>query len=507
MSKLLAYPGQLLQKLFGSYVVMLTLGGFIGVSLLAMLLGVGGLVVLRQSDMIMPGVETVGVDIGGLSQAAATQVLAENWQRRRLTLHQTNQSISVSPGELGIVLDIPATVRNAHQHGRSQGTLLDALSPTRIAPVWFIDPAAVDAGLARLAVDFHVPAQDADLRIVDGQVQVMPAVPGQALDVAATRQNLVENLNTVIAEGRLPVTLKRVPPQRDDVRAARAAAEAMLDKSLTLQMYDPIRNETTRDIMPASTWSTWIEFSIDAGGNLQWRVQPERARQTLSAPHDALGPGRYIDTETALGQIETALQMPEPRITLRAYHHPQQHTVQTGETLSSIARDYGMPYPWLQEANPALDDRLVPGQNITVPSPDVMLPLPVVTHKRIVVSISSQRMWAYEYGNLVWEWPVSTGIASSPTSPGVFQIQSHEINAYASTWDLWMPHFMGIYRPVPSSGFMNGFHGFPTRDGHNLLWTGDLGRPVTYGCILLSNDNARTLFDWAEAGVVVEVRS
>ena len=64
-------------------------------------------------------------------------------------------------------------------------------------------------------------------------------------------------------------------------------------------------------------------------------------------------------------------------------------------------------------------------------------------------------------GQLKWEWPASTGIDSSPTAPGVFQIQSHEPNAYAGNWDLWMPSFMGIYRPVPTSEFMNGFHGFP----------------------------------------------
>jgi lipoprotein-anchoring transpeptidase ErfK/SrfK len=87
----------------------------------------------------------------------------------------------------------------------------------------------------------------------------------------------------------------------------------------------------------------------------------------------------------------------------------------------------------------------------------------------------------------------------------VFQIQTHEPNAYASNWDLWMPHFMGIYRPVPSSDFMNGFHGFPTRGGSTLLWTGDLGHPVTYGCILISSANAAALYEWAEEGVVVEV--
>jgi lipoprotein-anchoring transpeptidase ErfK/SrfK len=166
-----------------------------------------------------------------------------------------------------------------------------------------------------------------------------------------------------------------------------------------------------------------------------------------------------------------------------------------------------MPYPWIQQANPGVSDGLFVGQTLTIPSPDELLPLPVVANKRIVVSISQQRMWAYENGTLVWDWPTSTGIDESPTSPGVFQIQTHETNAYAGNWNLWMPYFMGIYRPVPTSDFMNGFHGFPTRDGQNLLWTSSLGHQVTYGCLLVSTDNARLLYDWAEAGVVVEIQS
>jgi lipoprotein-anchoring transpeptidase ErfK/SrfK len=116
-------------------------------------------------------------------------------------------------------------------------------------------------------------------------------------------------------------------------------------------------------------------------------------------------------------------------------------------------------------------------------------------------------MWVYESGGPKWEWLVSTGIESSPTAPGVFQVQTHEENAYASNWKLWMPYFIGIYRPVPTSDFLNGFHGFPTRGGSALLWTGNLGQPVTYGCILISTDNAIALYGWAQDGVVVEIRN
>ncbi len=115
-------------------------------------------------------------------------------------------------------------------------------------------------------------------------------------------------------------------------------------------------------------------------------------------------------------------------------------------------------------------------------------------------------MWAYENGATKWEWVISTGISDSPTWPGIFQIQTHDGTAYAGNWNLWMPSFMGVYRPVPTSEFMNGFHGFPSRNGSQILWTSNLGAPITYGCILLSSTNAELLYDWAEEGVVVEIQ-
>jgi lipoprotein-anchoring transpeptidase ErfK/SrfK len=99
---------------------------------------------------------------------------------------------------------------------------------------------------------------------------------------------------------------------------------------------------------------------------------------------------------------------------------------------------------------------------------------------------------------------ISTGIDRSPTIPGVYQVQTHELNAYASVWGLYMPHFMGIYEGWP--GFMNGIHGLPTLSGGRRLWAGSLGRPVSYGCIILDLQAAEDLYNWAENGVVVEIR-
>ena len=231
-----------------------------------------------------------------------------------------------------------------------------------------------------------------------------------------------------------------------------------------------------------------------------------QAQDFLTAQAQSLGDNRFVDVAGLVTAVSEAIKTQNTAVDLRIYHHAQQHVVQSGETFASIGRAYGMPYPWIQQANPGVADGLFVGQTLTIPSPDDLLPLPAITNKRIVVSISQQRMWAYENGAILWDWPASTGIDDSPTSPGVFQIQTHETNAYAGNWDLWMPYFMGIYQPVPTSDFMNGFHGFPTRDGQNLLWTSSLGHQVTYGCILVSTENATQLYNWAEEGVIVEIQ-
>jgi lipoprotein-anchoring transpeptidase ErfK/SrfK len=144
------------------------------------------------------------------------------------------------------------------------------------------------------------------------------------------------------------------------------------------------------------------------------------------------------------------------------------------------------------------------GQTLTIPSKDDLLPLPVVASKRIVISISEQRLWMQQDGGTIAKHIISTGIDRSPTQPGIFQVQSHDPNAYASVWDLHMPDFLGIYEAWP--GFMNGIHGLPTLSNGQRLWANILGRPASYGCIILDLKASQQLYDWAEDGVVVEIQ-
>lgn len=122
--------------------------------------------------------------------------------------------------------------------------------------------------------------------------------------------------------------------------------------------------------------------------------------------------------------------------------------------------------------------------------------------KYILVDISEQHMYVYDGDALTYSFVASTGM-NNATRVGTFAVQSKIPNAYGSTWNIWMPSWLGIYW---SGGLENGIHALPILPNGATLWEGYLGRPVSYGCVVLGTYEAQVLYDWAEIGTPVEIQ-
>jgi lipoprotein-anchoring transpeptidase ErfK/SrfK len=122
--------------------------------------------------------------------------------------------------------------------------------------------------------------------------------------------------------------------------------------------------------------------------------------------------------------------------------------------------------------------------------------------KYILVDISEQHMYVYEGDALIWSFVASTGMGNS-TRIGTFAVQSKIPSAYGSTWNIWMPNWLGIYW---SHGLENGIHALPILPSGAILWEGWLGTPVSYGCVVLGTYESQLLYDWAEIGTPVEIQ-
>jgi lipoprotein-anchoring transpeptidase ErfK/SrfK len=123
--------------------------------------------------------------------------------------------------------------------------------------------------------------------------------------------------------------------------------------------------------------------------------------------------------------------------------------------------------------------------------------------RMVVVGIAEQRMLVFEGKRQVFDFVVSTGEPGSDTAIGEFEIQNKIEMANGNTWNLDMPYWLGIYWAGP---LQNGIHALPiVRHTGYKLWDGYLGQRVSYGCVILGDEDAAKLYEWAEVGTKVKI--
>lgn len=185
------------------------------------------------------------------------------------------------------------------------------------------------------------------------------------------------------------------------------------------------------------------------------------------------------------------------------------HRVQAGESLGTIAKRYGTTARALAQANPLDDPSLiVPGQELVIAPPTlaeqaglstavdgdgyhIHTNFPTTTEKWIDVDLSEQRVVAYAGTQPVRSFIVSTGLPGTPTVTGTFRIWAKTTiqdmsggnraagNYYYLRDVQWVQYFYKDYA----------FHG--------TYWHNNFGRPMSRGCVNMTNDDAKWLFEWA----------
>ena len=84
---------------------------------------------IYQGEVILSGVTALGQDLGGRTRSEASQIIKTEWQNRKVILDAGEQSWTLSPEQLGVILDADAMAEAAYQQGRGQPGL-DSLVPT-----------------------------------------------------------------------------------------------------------------------------------------------------------------------------------------------------------------------------------------------------------------------------------------------------------------------------------------------------------------------------------------
>jgi L,D-transpeptidase ErfK/SrfK len=192
----------------------------------------------------------------------------------------------------------------------------------------------------------------------------------------------------------------------------------------------------------------------------------------------------------------------------------QVHRVKEGETLLDVAREAGLGFHEVRDANPSIDEWVPPpGAEVVVPSRWI---LPRSRYRGLVVNIPEMRMYVFptnaKPGELVplRTWAVGIGTEEAPSPIGPFTIRSKDANP---TWIVpdsiykTMDNPRRVVPPGPDNP-MGAYrirlsHGLYAIHGTNDPWS--IGRLTTHGCIRLYPEDLEVLYPTVDAGMPGEL--
>ncbi|HXF63036.1 MAG TPA: LysM peptidoglycan-binding domain-containing protein [Caldilineaceae bacterium] len=383
---------------------------------------------------------------------------------------------------------------------------------TAIARAYGMDPAELMAlnGIA-----------DPNTIIIGQALRLSPAVAtGEAQDAPAPPMtgsgNPIASLNPVytVAPGD---TLARIALQMEVDETAlrrlnRLETGAPLAVGQTLIL--PATRRELAPPAPASPEEDSIEYTVAPGDSLSAIAQAHglslaelmEANAIENADAIYVGQRLLLPPPAAAASEDEEPQMPiqigRPR---SGYFY---YTVKPGDTLSELARDFDSTILAILEYNDLPDQETVYlGRTLRIPYGPPPLPLDgppaPLSGTRFLVSLSRQQCWVFQGERVRHAWTCSTGYGEWITRTGTFAVQTKLELAKSTAYELDMPYWLGIY---DVGAYENGIHGLPVRwDTGEKIWTGLIGQPATFGCAMLDDDDAATLFELAYLGMPVHI--
>ncbi len=234
---------------------------------------------------VAPGTHVLGVDIGGLSSAAAVHKLRVELGGRAaapIDADVAGRRIVLDPHEAGLALDAEGTVAASGGRDWRPDRLIKAFRTQRdLAPVVSFDRAKFDATLRGLTAGVARPAQDGAVLFRGGRALPVTPVPGVAVDGARA----AEVVRSAFLHSNSPVTL----PVTTTAPAVSAGEVARAMRAFaTPAMAAPVIAVagTTRVTVTPAILAPALTMKADAAG----RLQPALDSAVLAASLDRLAP-------------------------------------------------------------------------------------------------------------------------------------------------------------------------------------------------------------------------
>jgi len=331
-----------------------------------------GVLFAGSPDRLADGTRIAGVDVGGLTPAAARTRLerrAAALQNTPVTFTAAGKTFRIRPKELGVDVDWRAAVSAAERRGggfrvvRGYRRLELQLFPADITPRVHAYEAAVTYELAQIARKVNRPHREAALVRHGLHVSVAPGATGRVLDRARARRALLQALASF---DRHPVAL----PVRADRPAVTVARLLPVQRQATHVLAAPVTLRLGPTAWRVPRWRLATLLDLPREGRTRLRLAGPKAdsyfarlaRRVDEAPRNATWrpsaggdvrlvaaqPGLTLDATRSAARILAAAERPSGRVAALAVDRvqPQRTTAEAAAmgitgTVGSYQTIYG----------------------------------------------------------------------------------------------------------------------------------------------------------------------
>jgi lipoprotein-anchoring transpeptidase ErfK/SrfK len=377
---------------------------------------------------------------------------------------------------------------------------------------WRLSPYVLIAGAASLFVIALVTSIALGAFVIAGSVYSSGNIlPGVRVQGAEVNNVSVGGLSEAVAAAQLgALKIDQKITLKDGARTWQVSSADLgvkVDGEATAQKAAQVGHDANGifGAMPAMLGTVQIApvYTIDL-------AKASDALQALSAAvnikPDTATSGRSLNIDATLDalppDVATLLAHSETNLVLDVEQGPRtEYTVQRGEELGLIAKKFNIPIDVIAALNQIGNaDQIYPGQTLIIPAAGVYVPTeaesppaPLAQGKAIVVSLSNQRIYAYQDGHLVHSSLMSSGVAGDETVQGDYHIYVKYVTTRMTGPGYDIPD-------VPWTMYFYKGYGI-----HGAYWHDDFGRTMSHGCVNLDTSEAKWFYDFSPVGTLVRV--
>ncbi|MDP2587792.1 MAG: L,D-transpeptidase family protein [bacterium] len=452
---------------------------------MGLLLAIGAVTVvataIQMRGRVLPSTYVGATDVSLATPQDLEQLTREviaQYQSREIAIElDWSKAGSFLPAELGIALDPIATSQKVRE-----GRIIDSVSPQSlwsvvttpidhvVEPVFTIDQTRAAAVFAKLTGSRVREPVDARLNVTDGVVVISPSQSGYNFGQTVFTQMLGRHAGSM---STAPITLQGVESMPTVVEADLAQAANTLGKLLTGGL-TLTAGSAGYEVSPGELGS-WIVPGDPALGQSGFTWNDDLIRKKIRGiareQDQASTPTKVIgNTDAVVEQGQRGLVVDQEG----AYS-----AVVVALTSGLAERSVVLPTAVTEPEKIAVAAAAAPSSNLG---------------KSIRVVLSEQRLYAWEDGQLVKSFLVSTGL-TGPTPVGNWAVHN---KTYVQT-------YRGPGYDLPNVHYSSWF--LPEIAIHEAYWHNNFGQPMSHGCVNARIEDAQFIYEWAPIGTPVEVVS